>query len=186
MFFWLISFSWWLRIWVERVSDALTSYVYTVYCSRIRASPRLSTVPFRGYPLSVIFTERTLMNLKQHVAAKIRTLRAEYDHGAGLPQEQLATELDVATNTVSRWETGTYWPSIEDLDKLARFFHVSVLEFFPKEEAAEESDHVLQLMRATKGMKPEDLEEVRRYAEFRRARHRIEQAKQKKGVAPKP
>lgn len=119
------------------------------------------------------------MSLKQHVASKIRTLRSSSDHGA-LSQEQLAEKLDVATNTVSRWETGTYWPSIEDLDKLARFFDVSVMEFFPAEEAAEESEHVVQLMRAARGLKPEDLEEVRRYAEFRRARYRIAQAKQKK------
>jgi len=35
-------------------------------------------------------------------------------------------------NTISRWETATYHPSLEDLDQLARFFGVTILEFFPK------------------------------------------------------
>ena len=119
------------------------------------------------------------MSLKKHVAGKIRDLRAEYNHGLGLSQEDVALAVGVATNTVSRWETGTYWPSIEDLDKLGRFFEVSVLEFFPVEERQKESEHVVQLLRATKGLKPADLEELRRYAEFRRARYRLAQAKQR-------
>lgn len=121
------------------------------------------------------------MSLKNHVAAKIRTLRSEYDHGAGLSQEQLASALGVATNTVSRWETGTYWPSIEDLDRLARFFEVSVMEFFPEEKSSADDPALVLLRKAMKGLKAEDLDEVRRYAEFRRARSRMDQAKQKKG-----
>ena len=123
------------------------------------------------------------MSLKNHVAAKIRTLRTEFGHGSGLSQEQLAGELGVATNTVSRWETGTYWPSIEDLDKLARFFHVSVMEFFPDGKAPAEDPALVLLRQATKGLKAEDLDEVRRYAEFRRARNRMAHAKQKKGAS---
>src|SRR3954454_7948582 len=98
------------------------------------------------------------MNLKQHVATRIRSLRAEYDHGLGVSQEELATKVGVATNTVSRWETGTYWPSVEDLDKLARFFNVSVMEFFPAEERQPENEQVVQLLRAAKGLKPDDME----------------------------
>lgn len=119
------------------------------------------------------------MTLIEHVAKRIRELRGEYANGEGLSQERLAAELKVATNTISRWETGTYRPSIEDLEKLARFFGVSVLEFFPPEEAAATTtnEHVLQLLRVTKGLKTEDIEELQRYAEFRRARHRLAQAK---------
>jgi transcriptional regulator with XRE-family HTH domain len=124
------------------------------------------------------------MGLKEYVAEKIRNLRTEYDNGTGLSQDELASELEVATNTVSRWETGTYWPSIEDLDKLARFFHVSVMEFFPPDQREHENHRVVQLMRAAKGLKPDDFEELRRYAEFRRARYRIAQAKQKKSKKP--
>lgn len=119
------------------------------------------------------------MSLKQHVATKIRTLRLGHNDREGLSQEGLASALNVATNTVSRWETGTYWPSVEDLDKLARFFSVSVMEFFPGDEPQSQDEQVVQLLRAAKGLKTEDMEELRRYAEFRRARHRLQQAKRK-------
>jgi|SRR5579871_2690926 len=107
------------------------------------------------------------MTLAEHVAQRIRELRQTHG-GTGLSQESLAAGLGVAPNTVSRWETGVYKPALEDLEKLARFLNVSVLEFFPKQEEAEKSG-VAALLRATKGLKPQDLEELKRFAEFRKA-----------------
>ncbi|MFN8459913.1 MAG: helix-turn-helix transcriptional regulator [Anaerolineae bacterium] len=109
------------------------------------------------------------MNLFEFVGQRIRDLRLNYGDGQGLSQESLAKALNVATNTISRWETSTYRPSLEDLDKLARFFGVSILEFFPPEETPA-NDQITALLRAARQLKPEDLEELRRYAEFRRAR----------------
>lgn len=109
------------------------------------------------------------MNLFEYVGQRIRDLRLNYAGGEGLSQEALARALGLAANTISRWETATYKPSLEDLDKLARFFGVSILEFFPREEA-EIDDQVAALLRAARQLAPEDLEELRRYAEFRRAR----------------
>jgi transcriptional regulator with XRE-family HTH domain len=117
------------------------------------------------------------MGLKEYVASRIRELRMTHD--GGISQEGLAAALGVATNTVSRWETGTYWPSIEDLDKLARFFHVSVLEFFPRAEQPKHEERVVQLLRAAKGLKADDLDELRRYAEYRRARAKLAEEKGK-------
>lgn len=108
------------------------------------------------------------MNLFEYVAARIRDLRSNFG-GEGVSQEALAKGVGVATNTVSRWETGAYRPSLEDLEKLARFFGKSILEFFPA-EAERQDDKVTALLRAAKELPPEDLEELRRYAEFRRAR----------------
>ena len=65
-------------------------------------------------------------SLYEHIGQKIRELRSQ----GGLSQGKLAAELDVAANTVSRWETGTYKPTPEDLDKLARFFAVPISTFF--------------------------------------------------------
>jgi transcriptional regulator with XRE-family HTH domain len=80
--------------------------------------------------------------------------------------------LGVATNTISRWETATYRPTIEDLEKLARFFGKSILEFFPRENVRTERDEKIDaLLRTAKQLKDADVEELRRYAEFRRARH---------------
>lgn len=109
------------------------------------------------------------MDLFEHVGDRIRDLRLGYG-GGGLSQEALAKALGVATNTISRWETATYHPSLEDLDKLARFFGVSILSFFPPEQQPA-NEGITALLRAAEQLSPEDLEELRRYAEFRRARH---------------
>jgi len=109
------------------------------------------------------------MELIQYVGNRIRELRTGYANGEGLSQDTLAGELRTTANTISRWETGTYKPSLKDLDDLSRFFGISVLEFFPKEDA-EQNTQVAALLRAAKDLPKEDIEELRRYAEFRRAR----------------
>jgi transcriptional regulator with XRE-family HTH domain len=110
------------------------------------------------------------VDLFEYVGGRIRELRLSYAGGEGLSQEALAKGLGIATNTISRWETATYHPSLEDLDKLARFFAVSILAFFPPEHQKPD-DKITALLRAAEQLTPEDLEELRRYAEFRRARH---------------
>lgn len=109
------------------------------------------------------------MDLFDYVAQQIRELRQNYNSGEGLSQEMLATKIGVAPNTISRWETGTYHPDLMDLETLARFFGKSILHFLPPEDISADQNTVA-LLRTAKGLPPEDLEEVRRYAEFRRAR----------------
>ena len=118
------------------------------------------------------------MDLFEYVAARIRDLRTSYG-GEGISQEALAKAIGVVPNTISRWETATYRPTLEDLDKLARFFGKSILDFFPQEEAAA-NDHLAALLRAAKQLDDEDLEELQRYAEYRRARSLYH-----KGVRPR-
>lgn len=111
------------------------------------------------------------MDLLDHVAARIRDLRVSYNSGEGLSQDALAALLKVAPNTISRWETGTYRPSLKDLEKISRFFGVSIMSFFPEEMVGEDEDENLKaLLRAARQLHPSDLEELRKYAEFRRAR----------------
>jgi len=111
------------------------------------------------------------MDLLDHVAAKIKDLRVSYNSGEGLSQESLAAHLKVAPNTISRWETGTYRPSLKDLEKISRFFGVSINSFFPSEiHDAEEDEHLKALLRTARQLHPADVEELRKYAEFRRAR----------------
>jgi len=111
------------------------------------------------------------MDLLDHIAARIRDLRVSYNSGEGLSQESLATALKVAPNTISRWETGTYRPSVKDLEKISRFFGVSIISFFPSEMANDDDDENLKaLLRAARQLHPADLEELRKYAEFRKAR----------------
>src|ERR1051325_4074172 len=111
------------------------------------------------------------MDLRDHVAAKIRELRVSYNHGEGLSQQALAIQLKVVPNTISRWETGTYCPSFTDVEKIARFFGVSMMDFIPPDMIHEEEDENLKaLLRTARQLHPADLEELQKYAEFRRAR----------------
>src|SRR5215212_4541318 len=111
------------------------------------------------------------MDLLDQIAARIRDLRISYNSGEGLSQESLATHLKVAPNTISRWETGTYRPGVKDLERLSRFFGVSIMSFFPFEMVDDEEDENLKaLLRTARQLHPADLEELRKYAEFRRAR----------------
>lgn len=110
------------------------------------------------------------MGLIEYVGDRIRFFRAGYERGRGISQEELAKALGVAPNTISRWETATYRPTLDDLEKLARFFGVSILEFFPQDETTTDKK-VAALLRTAKQLKPEDLEELRRYAEYRQARN---------------
>ena len=111
------------------------------------------------------------MDLLDHIAAKIRELRVSYNHGEGLSQEALGKQLKVAANTISRWETGTYCPSFTDAERIARFFGVSVMSFLPPDMIDEAEDENLKaLLRTARQLHPADLEELQKYAEFRRAR----------------
>ena len=111
------------------------------------------------------------MELLDHVAARIKDLRVSYNNGEGLSQESLAIHLEVAPNTISRWETGTYRPSLKDLERISRFFGVSIMSFLPDDLVDEDEDENLKaLLRTARQLHPADLEELRKYAEFRRAR----------------
>jgi transcriptional regulator with XRE-family HTH domain len=111
------------------------------------------------------------MTLTEHVGRRLREFRTSYGGGSGISQDALAKALGVATNTISRWETATYRPTIDDLEKLARFLGKSVLDFFPKEDVhTERSEKIDALLRTAAQLQDEDVDELRRYAEYRRAR----------------
>jgi len=111
------------------------------------------------------------MDLLEHIAATIKDLRVNYNSGEGLSQDALAKQLKVAPNTISRWETGTYCPSVTDVERISRFFGVSMMAFMPPEMIGKEEDENLKaLLRTARQLHPADLEELQKYAEFRRAR----------------
>jgi transcriptional regulator with XRE-family HTH domain len=115
--------------------------------------------------------------LYDHIGNKIRELRTHYPEGS-LSQDALAAGIKVAANTVSRWETGTYKPTPDDLDKLARYFKVSILTFFPN--LAPDEARIAALTSATGGLNDKEFEGVVRYAEFRKAQLALEGAKTSK------
>lgn len=112
------------------------------------------------------------MSITEQVGQRIREFRTSYGGGTGMSQDALSKALDIAPNTVSRWETGVYKPTIEDLDRLARFFGISILEFFPSDNVRTDRDEKIDaVLRAAKQLPDHEVEELRRFAEFRRAQH---------------
>ena len=107
-------------------------------------------------------------DIYERVGKQIRDLRTTL-RGGGISQEELAQAVETTANTISRWETATYKPSISDLENLAQFFGVPITVFFPQ---AEPKSRTNALLTATADLGDADLEEVMLYAQFRRARHR--------------
>ena len=62
------------------------------------------------------------------IGGKIRKLRTTLK-GNGISQEELAQTVKTTADTVSRWETATYKPSVADLEALARFIGVPITVF---------------------------------------------------------
>jgi transcriptional regulator with XRE-family HTH domain len=128
----------------------------------------LSAVRIRAHPAGGSLAANTKM--REYVAGRIREARSSFGK-EGISQEVLANRLGVATNTISRWETGTYEPTLDDLENLSRALGISILELFPKtEQETTKSTKVDALLRAANDLDESDIEELRRYAEFRKAR----------------
>lgn len=128
------------------------------------------------------------MGIYEHVGERIRELRSRHGGPPGISQEVLAQKLGVATNTISRWETATYHPTLADLDRLARFFAVSILEFLPAEQrqvGSQQSEKVAALLRAAQDLNEEDLDELRKYADYRRVRFQLENQPKRRRGRPK-
>ena len=111
------------------------------------------------------------MEIYKYIGERIRQLRDE----ARISQEALARALNVSTNTISRWETATYKAGVEDLQKVAAFFQVRLTSLFPPDETQNISQQ--HLLSATGDLPEEDINELIQYAEFRRARRLLKQAK---------
>lgn len=114
-------------------------------------------------------------DLYEYIGNKIRELRQAYG-GRGLSQETLAKEMATTANTISRWETSAYKPSIKDLHSLAKFFGVSISVFFPDAHDA----RLQALMSATGDLSDDEFRDLTEYAQFRKARRALEGAGKKR------
>ncbi len=112
-------------------------------------------------------------NVYESIAKKISALRTGFG-GKGLTQDELAVKMGTTANTISRWESAVYRPSVEDLHKLSKVFGVSISTFFPEMNV---SDKHHALMSATGELSPADMDELIEYAKFRKARTILENAK---------
>ena len=116
-----------------------------------------------------------MTDLYKTIGAKIRDLRLNYG-AKGLSQEELAREMNTTANTISRWETAAYKPSIDDVYKLARFFKVSIAQFFPELQAS----RLQALLSATGDLNDDEIDELAEYARFRKARRALAGARTRK------
>lgn len=116
-----------------------------------------------------------MVDVYEYIGVKIRELRQGFG-GKGLSQEALADRMRTTANTISRWETATYKPSADDLLQLSNIFGVSIAVFFP----GMDNPHLSALMSATGDLAEQDIEELTQYAQFRRARQKLKDAKKRK------
>ncbi len=113
------------------------------------------------------------MDIYRFIGERIKELR----EAAKMSQEALGKELNVSTNTISRWETTTYRPGIAELQKVADYYKVRLVSLFPPEETQDITQRAL--LSATGDLPEEDVKELIAYAEFRRARRLLEKGKGK-------
>ncbi len=116
-----------------------------------------------------------MSDLYKYIGERIRELRQDFA-GKVISQDDLAREMKTSPNTISRWETATYKPSAKDLHNLAHFFGVSISVFFPNME----NPRVEALLSAMGNLGDEDIDELTKYAQFRKARQTLDRVKQKK------
>jgi transcriptional regulator with XRE-family HTH domain len=100
--------------------------------------------------------------LPDEIAQRLRARRELKN----ISQQELAQRLGVAPNTVSRWETGTYKPRLDDLERIAEVLELGVRDLIPQNPT---DDHpaLERLISLAKGLSDDDLLELERFAEFR-------------------
>ena len=116
------------------------------------------------------------MNVAQFVGQKIKEMRTSFA-GSGISQEDLAKELGVTSNTVSRWETAVYKPKLQDLDKLAVFFGTSISSFFPSDEGQITNNTLLRAAKAAEDLPETDKKAIQDFIEFKRAQFKLKKSK---------
>jgi transcriptional regulator with XRE-family HTH domain len=105
------------------------------------------------------------MNIADYVGKKINELRNE----KGISQEKLAKDVDVAPNTISRWENATNKPKLTELNRLAEYFNVHISYFLPPDP--EQSQGFLA--RSTKGLDKDDMVQVEKFISFIKAEKQL-------------
>lgn len=75
----------------------------------------------------------TKSKVLDHFGDKFRTLRLD----AGISQEQIAENLDISVNTVSRIENGQTSADLVTVFRFAKMMNISIDKLFPKETSDE-------------------------------------------------
>ena len=108
---------------------------------------------------------------RKELGARLREGR-EY---VGLSQDEVARYLSIPRTALSHIETGQRRVDALELKKLAQLYKRPVGYFTGEEHIGEElPDEVAHLARAASGLSPRDREELKRFAEYLRARAQTE------------
>ncbi len=99
---------------------------------------------------------------RTNLAAKLKAAR-EY---VGLSQEEVAEMLKVPRSAISLMEKGDRKVDALELKQLAHIYQRSVHYFTGTPETSDVHEQVAHLARTASTLKPKDLEELRRFAEF--------------------
>ena len=102
------------------------------------------------------------MDLEKNLAHNIKALRERQ----GVTQEQLAEELHISFQAVSKWENGVSVPDTMMLPKIAQYFGVAIDALFQQKTAAYRND-AIRLLSIYEDSKNQD-DFIRADAEFRR------------------
>lgn len=87
-------------------------------------------------------------------AEKLKSLRKQ----ASMSQEQLAEKLGVSRQAVTKWETGTGIPDIENIKSISSLFDISIDELLSNENASQKkSEHLFE------SVTEYDIDEPKRY-----------------------
>lgn len=65
---------------------------------------------------------KPVLSTAERFGARVRTWR----HEQGLPLKRVAYDLQVSVSVVSQWERGLRFPSVRNLDRIAKYMDVPV------------------------------------------------------------
>ncbi|WP_061254220.1 helix-turn-helix domain-containing protein [Leptospira interrogans] len=102
------------------------------------------------------------IDLLKHASVIIKKLREMSNGGKGISQSELGRQIGENPNTISRWETGEYKPTIVDIWNLSRFFKVPISIFFNRNENSNELRSIIH-----KNLTKKDIEEIRNFIQFK-------------------
>ncbi len=91
---------------------------------------------------------------------------------AGLLQKDVASLFSIAISTYSYWEKGTYDIDLESLNRLAKYYGVTIDYILCRDEAPsltvpeEYKDLPVAFYEGAKDLKQEDIDDVIEYMEF--------------------
>lgn len=76
----------------------------------------------------------------------LKKLRKQYK----LSQEELAKELNISRQAISRWEIGKTEPDIKTIQKIAKFYNVSIEELLSDEDTSSKKEEIFPLIEQRK------------------------------------